>query len=203
MALTLLFLVLWLLATLALHALVVRFSPGLRGRRGALLAIGVLALAAVYPLMRHISESAPPPANALRWPAGTKLPLPRDVSPALLTRLPFSTVSGNDLAARALFVEASRRRPVAVMALRLEREATAQVQRFLVLHGDSLELVVDERRRSDGRGRLYAFPLESVVLGACSGNECSAVDPDAVAPTGMAYRILGRFPGDTLHAVRF
>lgn len=207
MLLTAIAFVVWLLFTLALRSLAVRLRPALAGRRSTLLVAGVVALAATYPVMQRLERSGPPAApDSVRWPAHARVPTARRVPPDLLARLPFTTVQGDGLMARAMFVEGSRRRPVALMALRLADEATRPVHRYLVLHGDTLELIMDERRRADGRGELYALPLEAVVLAACDdgGRECRAFDVDSVAPPqAAAYRILARFPGDTAYAVWF
>lgn len=208
MLITAIFLVVWLLFTLALRSLAVRLRPSLASRRSTLLVAGVVALAATYPVIQRMERSSPAAVReeAVRWPEHVQVPAPRRVPPDLLARLPFTTVQGDGLMARAMFVEGSRRRPVALMALRLADETTRQVQRYLVLHGDTLELIMDERRRAGGGGELYALPLEEVVLAACDVDvrDCRTFVADSAAPPAAAvYRILARFPGDTAFAVWF
>ena len=208
MLITAIFLIVWLLFTLALRSLAVRFRPSLGARRGTLLVAGVVALALAWPLIERVERSSPAPlvVEAPRWPEHVQVPASRPVPPALLARLPFTTVQGDGLMARAMFVEGSHRRPVTLMALRLADEATRPVQRYLALHGDTLELIMDERRRADGRGELYALPLDEVVLAACdaAGRDCRRFTVDSAGPPPAAiYRILARFPGDTAYALRF
>lgn len=201
--LTLLFLVLWLLFAVVVRAIALQVAPSLRGQRWTLIGAGLVGLALAWPAMRQISGSAPGGAASLEWPRGTNPPLPEAVSTATLARVPFTVVGERGFTARAAFIEASRRRPVAFMALRLDAETTLPVQRYLLLYGDTLQYVVDERRRRDGRGELYGFALDEVRLARCAGRRCEPVETTSPEDSAAAYRILGRFPGDTAWAVQF